>query len=237
MFDFDQAYAAGTDDIAGFVEYGIEDTYKKLDAVNRFLAVVNKDMVTHTKEVGLPKMLQKWNDDVWEPWQEFFRSTQGLTNKASLLRDSTYRRAEAYRQLGLRYRENLVAKERTGTQVTPTVIPPPIKKPDGTPAIPGKPIGVSLPPKKAEGGIPWKWILTGGAILGAGYVAYKMWPARRAAGMLTAPEEQVTNPPPWVQDADIWESAKLAVSPYKPRYHNPDAVITHVYKQMGGRIG
>lgn len=241
VLTFDQAYAAGADDDAGFIEYGPGDIQQQLLSVNRFLTVVNDDMVRETRDKDLPQMYHKWDSEVWQPWVEFFKSTQRMTGSPSLLRDSTYRRAEAFRQLGMRYRENLERKEDTGTVVTPVQVPGPIQKPitkgGTTPNLPTGPgPGVSLAPKSMNG-FPWKWVLIGGGVLAGGYLAWKFWPGRRAASMITAPAEHILNPPPWVQDPDLWESAKLAVEPYKHRYPNPDAVITHVYKQMGGRVG
>jgi hypothetical protein len=240
ILTFDQAYASGADDDdSGFIEYGPGDIQAQLVAVNQFLTVVNQDMIRETKDKDLPQMYHKWDTEVWRPWVTFFASTQRMTGSPSLLRDSTYRRAEAFRQLGVRYRENLEKKEDSGTVVTPTKVPGPIQKPIGknqpeSPLAPSP--GVSLQPKSMNG-FPWKWVLIGGGVLAGGYLAWKFWPGRRAVEMIAAPTEHIRNPPPWVQDADIWESAKLAVEPYKGRYDNPDAVITHVYKQMGGRIG
>lgn len=44
------------------------------------------------------------------------------------------------------------------------------------------------------------------------------------------------NPPVWVRDEVIWANAKQAVRPYWERYHDPYAVVTEVYRKMGGRI-
>lgn len=234
MFDLDDAYSVGAGGMGGFIEYGPGDIEKQLDAVDKFLGVVNRDVSKHTKKEGLPQMQARWDSEVWQPWQTFYRDTKGIVGTPNLLRDSTYRRAEAFRQLGLRFRENLLKKVDTGTEVTPIDVPPAIKKPPGKGA-PGTKQGVSLPPRSA-GGFPWRWLLIGGGLAVGGYIVYKMWPTRQATHLL-APTEQVNNPPTWAMDTDIWESAKIAVQPYKARYDNPDAVITHVYKQMGGRIG
>jgi hypothetical protein len=42
--------------------------------------------------------------------------------------------------------------------------------------------------------------------------------------------------PPWVRDEVIWARANAAVRPYSERYQDPDAVVTEVYRRMGGRI-
>jgi hypothetical protein len=48
--------------------------------------------------------------------------------------------------------------------------------------------------------------------------------------------EQTGNPPAWVKNEAIWEEAKAAVEPYKKNYDDFFAVVTYVYKQMGGGI-
>lgn len=42
--------------------------------------------------------------------------------------------------------------------------------------------------------------------------------------------------PDWVVDPDVWERAKASIEPFFKRYDEPFAVITQVYKVMGGRI-
>lgn len=44
------------------------------------------------------------------------------------------------------------------------------------------------------------------------------------------------NPAAWVVNEDIWEKAKKAVEPYWDEYDSPYAVVTHVYKAMGGTV-
>jgi hypothetical protein len=44
------------------------------------------------------------------------------------------------------------------------------------------------------------------------------------------------NPPQWVLDEETWEKASDAVEPYWDEYDEPYAVVTHVYKAMGGAI-
>jgi hypothetical protein len=48
------------------------------------------------------------------------------------------------------------------------------------------------------------------------------------------------NPPQWVDDEDIWSRAKEAVGVDEDgrseKYDQPYAVVTHVYKKMGGSI-
>jgi hypothetical protein len=53
---------------------------------------------------------------------------------------------------------------------------------------------------------------------------------------LFAPKALVKNPPAWAADPEIWESARVAVEPYRDSYDNPEVVTVHVYKQMGGRV-
>jgi len=99
-------------------------------------------------------------------------------------------------------------------------------------------------PGGAPGGINWKMLIYVGAGVGALWAATKFLGQsidvkRELVGArpLVAPTGAVKNPPPWVIDPDLWESAKLAIQPYRDRYDNPLAVTTHVYKQMGGRVG
>jgi hypothetical protein len=45
------------------------------------------------------------------------------------------------------------------------------------------------------------------------------------------------NPPVWALDPPVWDEAREAVRPYWARYQDPWAVVTHVYRNMGGRVG
>lgn len=45
-----------------------------------------------------------------------------------------------------------------------------------------------------------------------------------------------TAPPQWAVDEDIWDDAKGAVRKYRGRYKDWYGAVTHVYKNMGGRI-
>lgn len=54
---------------------------------------------------------------------------------------------------------------------------------------------------------------------------------------LVPPRALVRNPPPWAVDADVYETARVAVRDAGEKYDNPKAVIAHVYKQLGGRVG
>lgn len=49
-------------------------------------------------------------------------------------------------------------------------------------------------------------------------------------------DELQANPPSWVADEETWERAKEEVEPDWDRYDDPWAVVTHVYKQMGGEV-
>jgi hypothetical protein len=44
------------------------------------------------------------------------------------------------------------------------------------------------------------------------------------------------NPPAWVMDEDVWEEAKKALEDRKDELADYYAVVTHVYKAMGGEI-
>jgi hypothetical protein len=48
------------------------------------------------------------------------------------------------------------------------------------------------------------------------------------------------NPPSWVRNESKWDRAKEAVDPEgegAEKYDEPYAVVAHVYKRMGGKIG
>lgn len=45
------------------------------------------------------------------------------------------------------------------------------------------------------------------------------------------------NPPRWALDPDIWDRARDTVAKYWTHYDDPWAVVTHVYRRMGGRVG
>lgn len=49
--------------------------------------------------------------------------------------------------------------------------------------------------------------------------------------------EQDGNPPSWVTDEALWQEAKDAVEPKWDDYDEPYAVVTFVYRKMGGNIG
>ncbi|HEX7273137.1 MAG TPA: hypothetical protein VF420_13400 [Casimicrobiaceae bacterium] len=44
------------------------------------------------------------------------------------------------------------------------------------------------------------------------------------------------DPPPWVADRKLWARAERIVAPHANRYSDPYAVVTTVYKRMGGRV-
>lgn len=53
---------------------------------------------------------------------------------------------------------------------------------------------------------------------------------------LVPPSKLVRNPPPWAVDAELYETARVAVRDSGEQYDNPKMVIVHVYKQLGGRV-
>ena len=223
----------GCDESVGLVEYGPSAITSQVNDVNRFLGVVNKDVQTDVKNSGNFSMLKAWNDSVWTPWQAFYRDFSGWTS-IDKLRDSTYRRAEAYRQLGLRFRENLQKKEASGTQVTPTNVPDPIH----LPKLPDQRQLVDTASSRKGGGFPWKWLLIGGGVAAGGYALWKFWPGRQVAEHVVS--QARPNPPDWVMDPDMWEDAKIAIEPYRNRYpseHAAQAAVIHTYKSMGGKVG
>lgn len=50
--------------------------------------------------------------------------------------------------------------------------------------------------------------------------------------------EELENPPAWAVSPSIWDKAEAAVDPEGKgsKYSEPYAVVTHVYRRMGGRI-
>lgn len=53
---------------------------------------------------------------------------------------------------------------------------------------------------------------------------------------LRPPDQLVRNPPAWAADPILYEQARASVEPQRDAYENPDAVVVHVYKQLGGRV-
>lgn len=49
-------------------------------------------------------------------------------------------------------------------------------------------------------------------------------------------QELEENPHSWVRDEETWDRAKEQVQPYWDEYDDPWAVVTTVYKQMGGEV-
>lgn len=81
------------------------------------------------------------------------------------------------------------------------------------------------------GGIAGIWALT--KLIDSGVSAKREIVGERP---LLAPRALVRNPPAWAADPILWEDARMAVEPHRAQYDNPEAVIVHVYKQMGGRV-
>ncbi len=59
--------------------------------------------------------------------------------------------------------------------------------------------------------------------------------AIQAAVAHGAHEGLENNPPTWVADEATWKRAKAHVEPYWDEYEEPWAVVSYVYKQMGGK--
>lgn len=164
-------YEDGTE--MGLVEYGPGDVSRQMGEVNTFLSAVNKDMETDVKKTGNAGFLTKWRQDVWGPWQGFYSDFRNvLKGSPSRFRDSTYKRAEAFRQLGVNYRENL--SKKFDSQVTPVKVPDPIKVPPKQ-APPGRPIDIDLPPAELRRGFPWRYVVIGGVAVVVGYGVYRYY--------------------------------------------------------------
>jgi hypothetical protein len=185
----DDFYEIGLlDDDTGLIDYSPPDVSRQMENVQRFLAVVNGDVVRDVSKTGSTGFLKAWQTSVWEPWKEFYENFKSIWGTTNHLRDSTYERAEKYRQMGLRFRENLAAKVNTGTVVTPVKIPEPIKvPPKGANKGNGSLPSIDLPPKFSSGGFPWKWLFIGAGVATGGYLLYKNWPVTRAVEALPSP--------------------------------------------------
>ena len=188
----------------GLLDYGPLDVRKQMKEVNDFLAAVNKDMQVDTKKTGNNGFYSTWTVEVYAPWLAFYKEFQKPIGGASVMRDSTFRRAEAFRQLGLRYRENLIAKSGAGTVVTPVKIPNPIK----LPSLPNQKDLVDTASSRDSDGLPWRKILIAVGIGGAVYFGYRYYtaPARKLERLAQArkekqeaeTEELASNPQPHV---------------------------------------
>jgi hypothetical protein len=123
---------------------------------------------------------------------------------------------------------------------------------------PTPPVVVVAPAPPAER--HWlRWTLIAGGLGAAGWFGWRWYASRRRGSTgpgeaLPEPADQAGgpeqlrerirvltanpahNPPVWVRDETIWARAKGAVTPYWESYHDPYAVVTEVYRKMGGRI-
>lgn len=172
----------------GLIDYSPMDISRQMKEVNIFLATVNKDMQVDTKKTGNNGFYSTWTVEVYAPWLAFYKEFQKPIGGSSVMRDSTFRRAEAFRQLGLRYRENLIAKSGAGTVVTPVKIPSPIKLPN----LPNQKDLVDTASSRDSDGWPWRKILIAVGIGGAVYFGYRYYtaPARKLVRLAQAKEEK-----------------------------------------------
>lgn len=178
-------YDSGCDDSSGLVEYSPRTVYRQLKAVNDFLSVVNADMDRDTKKTGNAGFMSTWRTEVYNPWLRFYKDAKGW-DLTELFRDSTFKRAEAFRQLGLRFRENL--QKKSDSTVTPTKVPDPVKS-LGTS---DKPVDIQTNKDSGLSLIPWRKIFIIGGITVGGYFAYRWYtsPARRINNLVKAREER-----------------------------------------------
>ena len=200
----------------------VKDDAKTLDAeMNLLWSDVKASKLTAKQKLTIQSFINEWKN--------FYKKNVTYVDRTLFVK-STVRRIEKYRERMLELRKLLGDKYKLGLSPLAT-------RADESPTA-FKPPGVN-----------WKKVLmiAGGVtvVVGGGLYLYGRHKKNQilkiasvaTGGKLEPPPEMIHNPPPWVKDPDIWESAKLAVSPYKKRYDNPDAVITHVYKQMGGVVG
>lgn len=169
----------------GLLDYSPTDVAHQMEATNGFLGVVNKDMQVDSKKSGNAGFYTTWLVEVYSPWLAFYKDFKSMfSGGASRLRDTTFKRAEAFRQLGLRYRENL--QKKYDSKVTPTKIPEPFKLPKVGP-LP------DINSTKDSGlGWPWRKILIVVGVGGAAYFGYKWYtaPARKLARLAQAKKEE-----------------------------------------------
>jgi hypothetical protein len=187
----------------------IAGSFRRLDAAIRAAAVLPADFKS------------AWGS-FRDEWSEF-AARHG--SWASNLWYKSYQKALEYRQALNDWRKRF--EQLTGSSVT---FPAPQDAPGPTMSSPFSGRWKTI--AYVAGGIGVLWGVS--KLLGGAVEAKREFFGARA---LPAPAALVRNPPAWAQDPELWESARVAVEPYADRYDNAAAVTTHVYKQMGGRVG
>lgn len=229
-------YDVGTDDgeDVGALEHTVIGVRRAVAAVDAYVKATDKDV--QASPLTAPQK-KAWAQ-VRTAWGAFFpRTTQGWSGFKAQFLDKTYDTAQKYAAAVAKTRTAILA---AGGALTPVSGYADAGAPSksGTKAVEDKNGSnwklPSLPDFAV--GLPWGKILAGLGVAVGGYFAWSWYSGRRATRALAAPTELVNNPPVWARDADLWERAKLAVGGNEESYDNPDAVITHIYKQMGGRV-
>lgn len=211
-------------DGVGFSKYGPLDVREKMRDANAYMRKVDGKVVAAGSNI--PKDFQDQWALLWRAWNKWFDRFESLPGVVGQFRDSTYERADLYVRTAQAFEKGLDDKTYLQAPIAPR------------PAT--KPAEVVIAPGEQSKWKWWQWLALAGVVGGGGFLAYKLWPKKREredVKYVDVPDYQVRNPPPWVRNPELWEQAKLAVEPYKGRYLNPDAVVTHVYKQLGGMVG
>lgn len=217
-------YGAGTEGLGGAVDIVMPANIRdEIETIANHFAQLDQEIARAlTDGQVLPSFVESWNEFAKE-WQRF------ATNHSSWLDNiwyKSYQKALEYRRRLDEWRAKFEAT--SGRRIS-------FPSPGSAPA---PSMGNPFP------SIPWRYLAYAGGAIGLLYGASRLVNSGVAAKReivgarpLAAPATMVRNPPPWVIDSDVWEQAKLAVAPFSHRYENPEATLTHVYKQMGGRIG
>jgi len=222
-FDEDQ-------DGTGWEKYGPLDVREKMQDANAFMRKVDAAVVAAGN--APPKDFQEKWALLWRAWNKLWDRFNSLPGVVGQFRDEQYRRADLFIRTAQAFEKGLADKSYLQAPIAPK---PAAKAAD-----------VAIAPAEQKKWKAWQWGLLAAVIAGGTFAVYKLWPKRREeledggmgnVGLYHAPAYMVTNPPPWATNPELWEQARLAVEPYKDRYRNPQAVTTHIYKQLGGMVG
>lgn len=201
----------------GFYEDGIGDTGAllytpgaiKAEAVTTDQEI--KALLTDVRTSKLPGKVKTSFQKFFDEWVSFYKNHTGWFDR---LWFSNMEKIQDYRKRGVDWRGML-----SGQGVKMTTPSPKIKF-----------AGLELPTMPL-----WGKVAIGAAAAGLLYYIFRQFVPASSARTL---DTNQGNPPQWVHPDDIgkWERAVDAVKPDWKDYGNPYAVVTHVYKHMGGRI-
>lgn len=155
----DNALAQAQRARVGFVEYGVGEVRRMVEAARALVEATQKDAEASKNATALAR----WRP-VYARWRVFYEGTQGFSGAFNQFRDKTAHRAEEYAKVAEEVRAFLRAQGQAVAPYTKTA---------AAPAGGGGPLPVSLPPKRLDG-FSWKWalLLAGGAAVGYGVYRY-----------------------------------------------------------------